>query len=77
KWLNMPKEKLWVTVYATDDEAYDIWTKEICVPAERMVRIGDNKGAPYASDNFLTMGDTGPCGPCSEIFFDHGPEIWG
>ncbi len=77
KWLNLPKEKLWVTVYATDDEAYDIWTREIGVPAERMVRIGDNKGAPYASDNFWTMGDTGPCGPCSEIFFDHGPEIWG
>jgi alanyl-tRNA synthetase len=77
KWLNLPKEKLWVTVYASDDEAYDIWTKEIGVPAERMVRIGDNKGAPYASDNFWTMGDTGPCGPCSEIFFDHGPEIWG
>ncbi|KPC33182.1 Alanine--tRNA ligase [Pseudomonas syringae pv. cilantro] len=77
KWLNLPKEKLWVTVYATDDEAYDIWTKDIGVPAERMVRIGDNKGAPYASDNFWTMGDTGPCGPCSEIFFDHGPDIWG
>ncbi|AVK04060.1 MULTISPECIES: alanine--tRNA ligase [Pseudomonas aeruginosa group] len=77
KWLNLPKEKLWVTVYATDDEAYDIWTKEVGVPAERMVRIGDNKGAPYASDNFWAMGDTGPCGPCTEIFFDHGPEIWG
>jgi alanyl-tRNA synthetase len=77
KWLNLPKEKLWVTVYASDDEAYDIWTKDIGIPAERMVRIGDNKGAPYASDNFWTMGDTGPCGPCSEIFFDHGPEIWG
>ncbi|MFJ4144382.1 alanine--tRNA ligase [Pseudomonas sp. NPDC089734] len=77
KWLNLPKEKLWVTVYASDDEAYDIWTKHIGVPAERMVRIGDNKGAPYASDNFWTMGDTGPCGPCSEIFYDHGPEIWG
>jgi alanyl-tRNA synthetase len=77
KWLNLPKEKLWVTVYATDDEAYDIWTKDIGVPPERMVRIGDNKGAPYASDNFWTMGDTGPCGPCTEIFFDHGPEIWG
>ncbi len=77
KWLNLPKEKLWVTVYASDDEAYDIWTKDIGVPAERMVRIGDNKGAPYASDNFWTMGDTGPCGPCTEIFFDHGPEIWG
>ncbi|MBH9342881.1 alanine--tRNA ligase [Pseudomonas aeruginosa] len=77
KWLNLPKEKLWVTVYATDDEAYDIWTKEVGVPAERMVRIGDNKGAPYASDNFWAMGDTGPCGPCTEIFFDHGPDIWG
>ena len=77
KWLNLPKEKLWVTVYASDDEAYDIWTKEVGVPAERMVRIGDNKGAPYASDNFWTMGDTGPCGPCTEIFYDHGPDIWG
>lgn len=77
KWLNLPKEKLWVTVYASDDEAYDIWTKEVGVPAERMVRIGDNKGAPYASDNFWTMGDTGPCGPCTEIFFDHGVDIWG
>ncbi|KIQ02605.1 MULTISPECIES: alanine--tRNA ligase [Pseudomonas] len=77
KWLNLPKEKLWVTVYATDDEAYDIWNKEVGVPAERMIRIGDNKGAPYASDNFWTMGDTGPCGPCTEIFFDHGDHIWG
>ncbi|HDS1728488.1 TPA: alanine--tRNA ligase [Pseudomonas putida] len=77
QWLNLPKEKLWVTVYATDDEAYEIWTKEIGVPAERMVRIGDNKGAPYASDNFWTMGDTGPCGPCTEIFYDHGADIWG
>jgi len=77
KWLKLPKEKLWVTVYATDDEAYDIWTKEVGVPAERMVRIGDNKGAPYASDNFWAMGDTGPCGPCTEIFFDHGEHIWG
>ena len=77
KWLNLPKEKLWVTVYATDDEAYNIWTKEVGVPAERMVRIGDNKGAPYASDNFWAMGDTGPCGPCTEIFFDHGEHIWG
>jgi alanyl-tRNA synthetase len=75
--LKLPQDKLWVTVYATDDEAYDIWTKEIGVPAERMVRIGDNKGAPYASDNFWTMGDTGPCGPCTEIFFDHGADIWG
>ena len=77
KWLNLPKEKLWVTVYATDDEAYDIWTQEVGIPAERMVRIGDNKGAPYASDNFWAMGDTGPCGPCTEIFFDHGEHIWG
>lgn len=75
--LKLPKEKLWVTVYASDDEAYDIWTKEVGVPAERMVRIGDNKGAPYASDNFWTMGDTGPCGPCTEIFYDHGADIWG
>ncbi|WPP47607.1 alanine--tRNA ligase [Pseudomonas sp. AN-1] len=77
KWLNLPAEKLWVTVYASDDEAYDIWTQEVGVPAERMVRIGDNKGAPYASDNFWAMGDTGPCGPCTEIFFDHGEHIWG
>ncbi|WP_247267112.1 MULTISPECIES: alanine--tRNA ligase [Pseudomonas] len=75
--LKLPKEKLWVTVYASDDEAYDIWTKEIGVPVERMIRIGDNKGAPYASDNFWTMGDTGPCGPCTEIFYDHGEHIWG
>ncbi|MCK9986810.1 MAG: alanyl-tRNA synthetase [Azoarcus sp.] len=73
----LPKDKLWVTVYAEDDEAYDIWTKEVGVPAERVIRIGDNKGARYASDNFWMMGDTGPCGPCTEIFFDHGPEIWG
>ncbi|HSC82914.1 MAG TPA: alanine--tRNA ligase [Pseudomonas sp.] len=77
KWLNLPKEKLWVTVYASDDEAYDIWHKEVGIPAERMIRIGDNKGAPYASDNFWAMGDTGPCGPCTEIFFDHGEHIWG
>lgn len=77
KWLNLPQEKLWVTVYASDDEAYDIWTKEVGMPAERMVRIGDNKGAPYASDNFWAMGDTGPCGPCTEIFYDHGADIWG
>ncbi|KAA0995575.1 alanine--tRNA ligase [Pseudomonas sp. ANT_J12] len=75
--LKLPKEKLWVTVYASDDEAYDIWTKQIGVPVERMIRIGDNKGAPYASDNFWTMGDTGPCGPCTEIFYDHGDHIWG
>jgi alanyl-tRNA synthetase len=73
----LPKEKLWVTVYAEDDEAYGIWEKEIGVPAERIVRIGDNKGARYASDNFWMMGDTGPCGPCSEIFYDHGPHIAG
>lgn len=75
--LKLPEEKLWVTVYASDDEAYDIWTKQVGVPPERMVRIGDNKGAPYASDNFWTMGDTGPCGPCTEIFYDHGADIWG
>ena len=68
----LPKDKLTVTVYAEDDEAYDIWTKEIGVPAERVIRIGDNKGARYASDNFWMMGDTGPCGPCTEIFYDHG-----
>ncbi len=73
----LPKEKLWVTVYADDDEAYDIWNKQIGIPAERIVRIGDNKGAPFASDNFWMMGDTGPCGPCTEIFYDHGPEIAG
>ena len=73
----LPKDKLWVTVYAEDKEAYDIWAKKIGVPAERIVRIGDNKGAPYASDNFWMMGDTGPCGPCTEIFYDHGPEIAG
>ncbi len=77
EWLNLPKEKLLVTVYAEDDEAYDIWHKEIGIPAERIVRIGDNKGARYASDNFWQMGDTGPCGPCTEIFYDHGEEIWG
>ncbi|MFQ1021737.1 alanine--tRNA ligase [Avibacterium paragallinarum] len=76
-WLGLPKEKLWVTVYETDDEAYDIWYKQVGVPAERIIRIGDNKGAPYASDNFWQMGDTGPCGPCTEIFYDHGDHIWG
>ncbi len=73
----LPKEKLWVTVYHDDDEAYDIWAKEVGVPTERIIRIGDNKGARYASDNFWQMGDTGPCGPCSEIFYDHGPDVWG
>ena len=77
EWLNIPKEKLLATVYAEDDEAYNIWLSEIGMPAERIVRIGDNKGAKYASDNFWQMGDTGPCGPCSEIFYDHGEEIWG
>ena len=77
QWLGLPKEKLWVTVYETDDEAYNIWNKEVGVPVERIIRIGDNKGAPYASDNFWAMGDTGPCGPCTEIFYDHGEHIWG
>lgn len=76
-WYNLPKERLLVTVYETDDEAFDIWANEIGIPKERIVRIGDNKGAPYASDNFWQMGDTGPCGPCSEIFYDHGDHIWG
>ena len=74
---NLPKEKLWVTVYHEDDEAYGIWQNEIGVPPERIVRIGDNKGARYASDIFWQMADTGPCGPCSEIFYDHGPDVWG
>ncbi|HSB95868.1 MAG TPA: alanine--tRNA ligase [Spongiibacteraceae bacterium] len=77
QWLSLPTEKLWVTVYADDDEAYDLWHKEVGVPVERIIRIGDNKGARYASDNFWMMGDTGPCGPCTEIFFDHGADIWG
>lgn len=77
EWLNIPKDKLLATVYAEDDEAYNIWLNEIDMPSERIVRIGDNKGAKYASDNFWQMGDTGPCGPCSEIFYDHGEEIWG
>ncbi|WP_241645357.1 alanine--tRNA ligase [Rosenbergiella metrosideri] len=77
QWFNLPKERLWVTVYETDDEAWNIWEKEIGVPAERIIRIGDNKGSAYASDNFWQMGDTGPCGPCSEIFYDHGDHIWG
>ncbi len=73
----LPKDRLWATVYAEDDEAYDIWTKTIGLPPERVVRIGDNKGARYASDNFWMMGETGPCGPCSEIFFDYGPSVAG
>ncbi|MBS0878765.1 MULTISPECIES: alanine--tRNA ligase [Tatumella] len=77
EWFNLPKERLWVTVYETDDEAYDLWANDIGVPAERIIRIGDNKGSAYASDNFWQMGDTGPCGPCSEIFYDHGDHIWG
>ncbi|SPL71673.1 Alanine-tRNA ligase [Acinetobacter stercoris] len=77
QWLGLPKDKLYVTVYHTDDEAYDIWNKDIGLAPERIIRIGDNKGEKYASDNFWAMGDTGPCGPCSEIFFDHGDHIWG
>ena len=77
KVYGLPAEKLWATVYETDDEAYDIWVNEIGLPPERVVRIGDNKGAPFASDNFWQMAETGPCGPCSEIFYDHGPDVWG
>ena len=77
KWFALPKERLWVTVYESDDEAYEIWEKEVGIPRERIIRIGDNKGAPYASDNFWQMGVTGPCGPCTEIFYDHGDHIWG
>ncbi|MGQ8975170.1 alanine--tRNA ligase [Acinetobacter schindleri] len=77
KWLGLPKDKLYATVYHTDDEAFDIWNKEIGLDASRIIRIGDNKGGQYASDNFWAMGDTGPCGPCSEIFYDHGDHIWG
>ncbi|WP_293734889.1 alanine--tRNA ligase [uncultured Acinetobacter sp.] len=77
QWLGLPKDRLYVTVYHTDDEAFDIWNKEIGIDAERIIRIGDNKGGLYASDNFWAMGDTGPCGPCSEIFYDHGDHIWG
>lgn len=77
KWFALPKERLWVTVYESDDEAYEIWEKEVGIPRERIIRIGDNKGTPYASDNFWQMGDTGPCGPCTEIFYDHGDHIWG
>ena len=77
KEFKLPEEKLWVTVYSEDDEAYDIWNKVVGVPAERIVRIGDNKGGRYMSDNFWMMGDTGPCGPCTEIFYDHGPDVAG
>src|SRR3982751_2807233 len=77
KVYGLPADKLWTTVYQEDDEAYDIWTKDIGVPPERCIRIGDNKGARYASDNFWQMADTGPCGPCSEIFYDHGPDVAG
>ncbi|OSI11540.1 alanine--tRNA ligase [Neisseria zoodegmatis] len=77
EWLNLPKEKLLATVYAEDDEAYNIWLNEIGMPSEKIIRIGDNKGSRYSSDNFWQMGDTGPCGPCSEIFYDHGDHIWG
>ena len=76
-WLALPKDKLYVTVYHTDDEAFNIWNKDVGLDASRIIRIGDNKGGQYASDNFWAMGDTGPCGPCSEIFFDHGDHIWG
>ncbi|WP_439257051.1 alanine--tRNA ligase [Lonepinella sp. BR2271] len=77
QWLGLPKEKLYVTVYETDDEAYNIWHQQMGVPENHIIRIGDNKGAPYASDNFWAMGDTGPCGPCTEIFYDHGEQHWG
>lgn len=77
KWLGLPKDRLYVTVYHTDDEAFDIWNKVVGLPAERIIRIGDNKGGEYQSDNFWAMGDTGPCGPCTEVFFDHGEHIWG
>ena len=77
EWMGIPEHKLLVTVYADDDEAYDLWHKDIGLPAEKIIRIGDNKGAKYASDNFWAMGDTGPCGPCTEIFYDHGEHIWG
>jgi alanyl-tRNA synthetase len=77
EWMGIAQEKLWVTVYADDNETYDIWQKDLGIPSERIIRIGDNKGAKYASDNFWTMGDTGPCGPCTEIFFDHGEDVAG
>ncbi len=77
EWLAIDKDRLYVTIYETDDEAFDIWHKTIGIPSDRIIRIGDNKGAPYASDNFWTMGDTGPCGPCTEVFYDHGADIEG
>ncbi|MBF2718466.1 alanine--tRNA ligase [Psychrobacter sp. NG254] len=77
EWLAIDKDRLYVTIYETDDEAFEIWNKNIGIPSERIIRIGDNKGAPYASDNFWTMGDTGPCGPCTEVFYDHGADIEG
>ena len=77
KWLNLPKDKLYVTIYHTDDEAFDIWHKTVGLAPERIIRIGDNKGGPFQSDNFWAMGDTGPCGPCTEVFYDHGEHIWG
>ena len=77
EWLAIDKNRLYVTIYETDDEAFEIWHKDIGIPAERIIRIGDNKGAPFASDNFWTMGDTGPCGPCTEVFYDHGAHIEG
>lgn len=77
KWLNLPEDKLYVTIYHTDDEAFDIWHNVVGLAPERIIRIGDNKGAPFASDNFWMMGDTGPCGPCTEVFYDHGEHIWG
>src|SRR5690554_6675302 len=73
----LPPEKLWITIYHTDDEAFEIWNKSVGVPAERIIRIGDQEGIAYNSDNFWAMGDTGPCGPCTEIFYDHGENIWG
>ena len=77
EWLAIDKDRLYVTIYETDDEAFDIWHHDIGLPSERIIRIGDNKGAPFASDNFWTMGDTGPCGPCTEVFYDHGADIEG
>lgn len=77
QWLNLPKDKLYVTIYHTDDEAFDIWHNTVGLAPERIIRIGDNKGGPFQSDNFWAMGDTGPCGPCTEVFYDHGDHLWG